>query len=294
MVLGLHQVGDAALARLRVDADDRLVVTADVLRVDWQVRDVPGGGPRARLRVHPLLDRVLVGAGERRVDELADVRVTRVHRQLVALLDDRARLVELAQVEPGVDALREEVQRQRDQVDVARSLAVAEEAALDPLGTRHETELRGRHRRPAVVVRVNGEDRAVPPGEVAGEPLHAVRVDVRRERLDGRRQVDDHLLVRRRPPLLGDGLADLERVVELRVVEALRRVLEDDLRVRLRCQRLAELGAPHGELGDPVAIEPEDDAALRLRRRVVEVDDRPARCPRSPRTCARSAPVGPA
>ena len=37
---------------------------------------------------------------------------------------------------------------------------------------------------------------------------------------------------------------------------------------------LAELGAAHGELGDPVAVEPEHDAALRLRRRVVEVHDR--------------------
>ena len=34
VVLGLHQVGDAALARLRVDADDRLVGAADVHRVD--------------------------------------------------------------------------------------------------------------------------------------------------------------------------------------------------------------------------------------------------------------------
>ena len=41
VVLGLHQVRDAALPRLRVDADDRLVVAADVLRVDRQVRHVP-------------------------------------------------------------------------------------------------------------------------------------------------------------------------------------------------------------------------------------------------------------
>ena len=41
VVLGLHQVRDAALAGLRVDADDRLVAAADVLRVDRQVRHVP-------------------------------------------------------------------------------------------------------------------------------------------------------------------------------------------------------------------------------------------------------------
>ena len=119
-----------------------------------------------------------------------------------------------------------------------------------------------------------GEDRAVAVREAADEPLHPVGVDVRRERLDRRRQVDDHLRGGCRAPLVRDGLADLERIVELRVVEALRRVLEDDLRARLRRELLAELRAADGELGDPVAVEPEDDAPLRLRRRVVEVHDR--------------------
>ena len=41
VLLGLHQVGDAALAGLGVDADDRLVRAAHVLRVDRQVRDGP-------------------------------------------------------------------------------------------------------------------------------------------------------------------------------------------------------------------------------------------------------------
>src|SRR5690606_153856 len=41
MVLGRHDVGDAALAGLRVDPDDRLVRAADVLRVDRQVRHLP-------------------------------------------------------------------------------------------------------------------------------------------------------------------------------------------------------------------------------------------------------------
>ena len=195
-------------------------------------------------------------------------------RQLVALLDDPARLVELRQVEPGIDPLREQVEREGDQVDVPGSLAVAEQAALDPLGAGHQPELGRRDRRAAVVVRVDGEDGAVAVREAADEPLHPVRVDVRRERLDGRRQVDDHLLVRRRPPLVRHRLADLERVLELRVVEALGRVLEDDLRAGLRRELLAELRAADGELGDPGLVEPEHDAPLRLGRRVVEVDDR--------------------
>ena len=185
-----------------------------------------------------------------------------------------AGLVELAQVEARVDALGQEVEGEGDQVDVAGSLAVPEEAALDALGAGHQPELGGGDRGAAVVVWVDGEDRAVAVREAADEPLHPVGVDVRRERLDRGRQVDDHLRVGCGAPLVRDGLADLERIVELRVVEALRRVLEDDLRARLRRELLAELRAADGELGDPVAVEPEDDAPLRLRRRVVEVHDR--------------------
>ena len=91
----------------------------------------------------------------------------------------------------------------------------------------------------------------VPVREMAAEPLDPVGVDVRRELLDRRRQVHDHLLLRRRPPLRGHALADLERVVELGVVEALRRVLEHDLRRRLGRELLAERRATDGEVGDP-------------------------------------------
>ncbi len=41
LVLGLHDVGDAALAGLRVHPDHGLVGAADVLRIDRQVRDLP-------------------------------------------------------------------------------------------------------------------------------------------------------------------------------------------------------------------------------------------------------------
>ena len=104
VVLGLHDVRHAALAGLRVDPDDRLVGAAHVLRVDRQVRHAPlelvdrhaGGGRVAAQRLEALLDRVLVRAGERGVDQVAGVRVALVHRQLVAVLDGPLDLVDVA------------------------------------------------------------------------------------------------------------------------------------------------------------------------------------------------------
>ena len=114
VVLGLHDVGDAALAGLAVDPDDRLVAAADVLRVDRQVGHGPGKLVDRRRRPRPrrassaveaLLDGVLVRAGEGGVDEVAAVGVARVHGQLVAVLDGAADLVDVGEVDLRVDAL---------------------------------------------------------------------------------------------------------------------------------------------------------------------------------------------
>ena len=198
-------------------------------------------------------------------------------RQLVAGLDDCLCLVDLREVETRVDTIGQQVQGDGDQIDVAGALAVAEERPLDALGAGHQPELGRRNGRTAVVVRVNAEDDRVAARDVASEPLHPVGIDVGRERLDRRRQIDDHRLLRGRLPDGDHGLADLECVVELGRVEAFRRVLEDDLRRGPRSELLAKHRAAHGQFRDPGLVEPEDDSPLRRRGRVVEVDDRTRR-----------------
>lgn len=144
LVVVLQDVRHTALAGLRVDPDDRLVGAADVLGVDRQVRHGPlevvdGDALGLGLGLHgveALLDGVLVGAGEGRVDQVAHVRVARVDLHLVAVLPRTADLVDVGEVDLRVDALREQVHAQGDQVDVAGALALAEQAALDAVGAR--------------------------------------------------------------------------------------------------------------------------------------------------------------
>ncbi|MCY1248150.1 hypothetical protein D9M72_615470 [compost metagenome] len=40
-VIGLENVSDTALTRLRIDADDRFIGTANILRIDWQIWHFP-------------------------------------------------------------------------------------------------------------------------------------------------------------------------------------------------------------------------------------------------------------
>ena len=192
------------------------------------------------MRLHALLDRVLVRAGEGRVDELAGVGMPRVDGQLGAEHGDVADLVDARQVELGVDALREEVERQRDQVDVAGALAVAEERALDPLATGHQRELGRRHRSAAVVVRMQADDHGLAARDLPAERLDQVGVEVGRRELDGRGQVEHEPALRRRLEDVHDRLAHLERVVRLRGREALGRVLEAHVAPGARIGQLAD------------------------------------------------------
>mgnify|MGYP003331369390 CR=1 FL=1 len=70
-MFGLHDVCDAALARLAVDADHRLVAAAEVGGVDREIRHFPYAV--VLLQRETLLDRVLVRAGEGGEDEVAAV-----------------------------------------------------------------------------------------------------------------------------------------------------------------------------------------------------------------------------
>ena len=155
-MVALEQVGHAAFARLAVHPDDRVVGAAEVGGVDRQVGHIPEAAFGLALG-QALLDGVLVRARERGEHKFAAVGMTRVHRQLGAVLGHPDGLVDVREVDAGVDALGVEVHGQRHQADIAGALAVAEQAALDAVGSRHVAEFRRRDRGAAVVVRVQGE-----------------------------------------------------------------------------------------------------------------------------------------
>ena len=217
-IIALEEERDTALARLAVHANDGLVRPAHVGGIDRQVGHFPLQVALrflGALRGEPLLDRILMGPRERGEHQFAGVRMARVHRQRRAVFggaDDRA---DVAEIELRIDALRVQVHRQRHQAHVARSLPIAEQAALHPIRTSHHRELRSRHTGAAIVVRMHGYDDAVAPAQMPMHPLDLVGEDVGRGDLDGRGQIQYDRMPRRRFPDIDDTLADLEREIEL-------------------------------------------------------------------------------
>ena len=274
-MLGLHDVGHTALARLAVDSDYGLIAASDVLGIDREIRDFPARVV-GRKSLHAFLDRILVRARKRRVDQIADVRMSRLHRQAVAMLRDATQGIDVTQIELRVDPLAEQVHSQVHDVHVAGPFSVAEECALNSVRACHQAELGGCHRGPPVVVRVQGQNHRIPARHIAMEPFDGIAVDVRRVHLHRGRQVQDDRMRRRGLDDVHHRCADLERVVKLGAGEALRRVLVADLRTRDAALLLqTDPCRIDGDLRNAFPVQAEYHPSLQNRGRVVEVDDRP-------------------
>ena len=125
-------------------------------------------------------------------------------RQLVAVLDRAADLVNVGKIQPRINALAVKIQRDVGQVEIAGPFTVTEQAAFQPVGAGHYSKLSGRGARTAVVVRMHRQDDRVSSRQIAMHPLDHVGKNVGCGMLDGGWQVDDAFALGRRQPDSGD------------------------------------------------------------------------------------------
>ena len=138
-------------------------------------------------------------------------------------------------------------------------------------------QLRRGHRAAPVIVGVQGDEQAVAVGHMVTKPLDLVGVDIGCAHFHRGGQVDDHRALRRRPPDRGDGVADLDRELQLGAGEALRRVLEYPLGLGLfQCMVSHQFRAFHRNLENALAVQAEYLLALHRGRGVVHMHDGPA------------------
>ena len=274
MVVCLQQIGGARLAGLRIHPDDRLECPADIARVDGKVGHLPDIGIGIADGVHALADGVLVAAGKGGMHQLAGIGMAFMHGKLVAELRRLDQLVDVREGQGRVDALGEHVQPQRDDIDIAGPLAIAEQRAFHPVRAGHQAKLGRGHGAAAVVMRVKRQDHRLALAEIAVHPFDLVGIDVRRRHLHRRRKIDDGGVGGGRLPDIHHRLADLERVIKLGAGEALRRILQAQIvRPTFRDAVGHHLRAVDGDLLDPVAVGLEHHPALQRRGGVVEVQD---------------------
>ena len=138
------------------------------------------------------------------------------------------------EVKLRVDAEREHIHRQRDDIDVACAFAVAEERAFNPVRARQQSELTISHAATAVVVRVQAEDNFIAELEVLVNVRNLRGVNVRQTHFDGHGDIDNRAAVDDGLPHVEDGVANFEGVFGLGAGETFGRVFKAIICARLR------------------------------------------------------------
>ena len=139
----------------------------------------------------------------------------------VAVLHRSTDLVDVGEVDFRIDALCMQIQPQCDQVDVARPLAVAEQASLDALRAGQHCQFGARNAGAAVVVRVDREDHRIASGQILVHVFDLIGIDVGGGDFDCGRQVVDDRAIGTGVPEFGETVADLQDVVGFGEVEDL-------------------------------------------------------------------------
>ena len=192
-----------------------------------------------------------------------------------ALVDVLYRIY-IVQVKLGVNALRVEIEREGYEIYVSRPFTVSEERALYSFRARKHSELRRSNCRSAVVVRMQADYRVLAVGETAAEILYLIGKKIRRAALDGRGQIEYHLVALARVKRVHDGSADFRGKVRLRAHEALGRVFIYNVcsvGLGFVAELLYELCSVDRNIRNALLVRVEHDFSLQSGGGVVEMED---------------------
>ena len=197
-----------------------------------------------------------------------------MHFELIAVFGGSTNLVKVREVNLRVDSLTEQVDAERDEVDVAGPFTVAKQASLDAVGAGHVPQLGRGDCGSAVIVGVQRDDDVLAVIDVSAHPLDTVRVHVRRCHLDRCGQVNDDFTFGGRLQDLKDLVAHVDGEFEFGSRVGLGAVLVEDIRAgQFIFEGQTEAGRVTRDIDDSLLVGLEHDIPLQRARGVVEVDN---------------------
>ena len=154
-----QDVSYAAFTGLGVDTDNVcFVFSADVMRIDWQVRTSPLMFAFFVSVFHSLGDSVLVGAGECCEYQLSAVWCSHWNFHVSEFFVHFYNFLHVLEVQFRVNSVGEHVQRQCNDVAVTCSFAVTEECTFDSVAACQQAQFCVCNACASVIVRVQGND----------------------------------------------------------------------------------------------------------------------------------------
>ena len=163
-----------------------------------------------------------MASGKGGMHQLAGIGMTLMHGKLVTIFGRFNQIIDVGKGQLRVNALCKQVQPQRDNVDIAGTLTIAEQRAFHPVSARHQAKFGGGDGASPVIMRMQRQDHRVTPAEIAVHPFNLVGIDVRRRHLDRCRQIDDGGVGGGWLPHIHHRLADIQRVIQLGAGKAFR------------------------------------------------------------------------
>ena len=218
----VHNKCGAALAGLRIDSDDRLVLSANVRRIDRQIRNLPVVGVCFLHVLHTLVDCVLVRTGESCKNKLADVWLTFVYLHACASFVNLLVLRKIAEIKLRVNSLGVHVKSHCNDIQVTCSFAVAEECSLHSLCSCEKSKLGSCYAAASVVMRVNTDNCCLSVWQVLYKIFNLVCVCVCCAHFNSVWQIEDNRIFFGCAKLFHNSCTDFNSVVHFCAAEAFR------------------------------------------------------------------------
>ena len=112
-------------------------------------------------------------------------------RQLIAIFHGLNDFIDIAEIKAWVQPLRIHVQRQRDEVDIARPFPIAEQATFDPVTACQQAKFRRSDAAAPVIMRMQADDNRVTRADMFAHPFDLVRIYIGHRGFDGGWQIQD-------------------------------------------------------------------------------------------------------
>ena len=113
-----------------------------------------------------------------REDQFAAIGVALMDGQLVAKLDGLDNPIYVGEIKLWVQSLSVHVERHCHEAAIARPLAIAKQAAFDPVSACHQPELGGGYSGSAIIVGVQADHSALAIGQIANEIFDLIGINI--------------------------------------------------------------------------------------------------------------------
>lgn len=129
-VIGLKDIGDKEIERLRIDEDDRIVGEEKIMRIDRKVRKLKKRRIGRKERFNEIVDRIMMREGERSIEKIEKIRMEIGDIKMVGILVELINKVDIGEIKKGVDEMSVNVERKSKKIKIESEIEIEEKSEL--------------------------------------------------------------------------------------------------------------------------------------------------------------------